>query len=138
VSGRRSFGVIAAQICFVAILRDSLSNEYLLMMWTVLEQQAIVHEFLKRQGKDYVLPIRVRGCLKNIPELSGLTGFITVKTEIDWSFALMLPRRKLLISRLELALSNIEPLAPGLTFRCERKVFKATLEAYPGMRRSRG
>jgi hypothetical protein len=65
-----------SQSKFVLILH---SDEYLKKMWTVLERQAIVSEFLKRRGKNYVLPIRVRGCDKVLPGVSDLTGYVTVK-----------------------------------------------------------
>jgi hypothetical protein len=71
------------------------SDDYLVKMWTVLERQALISEFLKRRGKNYVLPIRVRGCTSQIPGLSDLTGYITVRSEADWDHALSLLRQKL-------------------------------------------
>jgi hypothetical protein len=60
------------------------SREYLEKAWTILERQAIIFEFLKRRGTDYVLPIRVRGCAEPIPGLSGLIGYVTAHSIDDW------------------------------------------------------
>jgi hypothetical protein len=60
------------------------SDEYLEKVWTTLERQAIIYEFLKRRGNDYVLPIRVRGCFAPIPGLSGLIGYVTAYSNDDW------------------------------------------------------
>lgn len=60
------------------------SDEYLKKAWTTLERQAIIWEFLKRRGKDYILPIVVRDCGMKIPGLSGVTGHTTAKSKEDW------------------------------------------------------
>jgi hypothetical protein len=71
------------------------SDEYLEKAWTTLERQSIIYEFLSRRGKDYLLPIRVRGCTRLIPGLSELTGFITIDGEDDWPAAIALLKAKL-------------------------------------------
>lgn len=71
------------------------SEEYLKKLWTTLERQTLVHEFLSRRGKDYILPIRVRGCNTAIPGLSELVGHLTVRNKQDWR-----PTLELLIQKL--------------------------------------
>jgi hypothetical protein len=72
------------------------SNEYLEKIWTTLERQAIIYEFLSRRGKDYVLPLLVRNCQKKIPGLSGLIGYLTIRSEDDWPDVVQLLRTKLM------------------------------------------
>lgn len=60
------------------------SNEYLEKAWTTLERQAIIFEFLRRRGSDFVLPIRVGGCTKSIPGLSPVIAYLTVQSRGDW------------------------------------------------------
>ena len=71
------------------------SEEYLEKMWTTLERQAIILEFLSRRGKNYVLPIVIRNCSSSIPGLSGLVGYIAVKSRSDWDLVVRLLFEKL-------------------------------------------
>lgn len=61
-----------------------LSDDYLAKVWTTLERQALVFEFLRRRGRDYLLPVRVRGCISNIPGVSGLVGYLRAESNSDW------------------------------------------------------
>jgi hypothetical protein len=70
------------------------SEEYLQKLWTTLERQAIVYEFLRRRGTDYVLPILVRNCSSSITGVSGLTGYLTAQSSGDWPNILELLRQK--------------------------------------------
>ena len=72
------------------------SDDYLKKAWTTLERQAIIFEFLKRRGADYVLPVRVRNCSISIPGLSDLIGYLTVNSTRDWLRIVQLIRLKLL------------------------------------------
>lgn len=72
-----------------------LSPEYLAKMWTVLERQAIVVEFLRRRGQDFVLPVRMRGFTGSVPGVPALIGYITIGSEDDWGNVLDLLRSKL-------------------------------------------
>jgi len=64
---------INARYCLVFI-----SEEYLNKMWTTLERQTIISEFLKRKGHDYVLPVRVDGFKGSVPGLTDLTGYLDI------------------------------------------------------------
>jgi hypothetical protein len=72
-----------------------LSREYMEKVWTVLERQAIIHEFLKRRGKNYLLPVRVRGFEGAVPGLPGVIGYVTVKSRREWGSVVDLLRAKL-------------------------------------------
>lgn len=71
------------------------SDEYVVKAWTTLERQAIIMEFLRRRGADYVLPVRVRACSMALPGLSELIGRIDVRSEEEWSKVAQLLRHKL-------------------------------------------
>lgn len=60
------------------------SHEYMEKIWTTLERQAMIFEFLKRRGANYLLPVRVRGCTSEIPGISGLTGYQVVNSREEW------------------------------------------------------
>jgi hypothetical protein len=71
------------------------SPAYLSKLWTVLERQAIVFEFLRRRGKDYILPLRISTQDCDIPGLSGLIGYRRVSEKEEWPQIVDLIRTKL-------------------------------------------
>lgn len=60
-----------------------LTKAYLEKMWTTLERQAIISEFLKNRGENYLLPVFLNGFTGDVPGLSDLTAYLTINSTTE-------------------------------------------------------
>jgi hypothetical protein len=60
-----------------------LTEVYLGKMWTTLERQAIISEFLKNRGENYLLPVFLNGFSGDVPGLSDLTAYLSINSTTE-------------------------------------------------------
>jgi hypothetical protein len=53
-----------------------ITDAYLNGMWTNFERQQIIERLAQEKGNDYILPIRLNGCDREVPGLSRDVAYI--------------------------------------------------------------
>jgi len=58
-----------------------ISHSYLSRMWTVFERKQIIDRLANEHGQECILPVRVNGCMEEVPGLSNGIGYISVQSD---------------------------------------------------------
>jgi hypothetical protein len=56
-----------------------LSDHYLQKMWTSFERQQAIERLIEQKGRSYILPVRLDGFAADVPGLSKLIGYLSVR-----------------------------------------------------------
>lgn len=65
----------SSQFCIMII-----SEQYVQKMWPSHERQQAIERMIKQQGKTYILPVRLDGYNGEVPGMSGMIGYLGVKS----------------------------------------------------------
>lgn len=57
-----------------------LSESYLQKMWTMFERQQAIERLITQRGDAYILPVRLDGFSAEVPGLSNLIGYLSVRS----------------------------------------------------------
>jgi hypothetical protein len=57
-----------------------LSENYLEKMWASFERQQAIERLIQEKGNDYILPVRLDGFNKDVPGLSNIIGYLSVRS----------------------------------------------------------
>ena len=50
-------------------------------MWTMFERQQAIERLLTQRGDTYILPVRLDGFRAEVPGLSNLIGYLSVRND---------------------------------------------------------
>jgi len=62
-----------------------ISDYYLKKMWTNYERQIIIQKHIELKGEQFLLPVRLNGCKKELPGLSQLVSYISLDSKDELS-----------------------------------------------------
>lgn len=66
----------SSEFCIMVI-----SRHYVEKMWTIFERQQAIERLIREKGKTYVLPVRLNGFAGEVAGLSGIIGYLSVRSD---------------------------------------------------------